>query len=204
MAKTQQQWYDSFQTWLPQWWFQTVANQEDILMGISKVLEHLDATLQDHVNETFITLAESGYLDEHGLERNLNRFSGELDPPFSDRIRNIVNSTNGPALKALVDALLDVGEATLVEDYNGIVFLNREVFFNRGAILITAIYNAFSIIVDRQVHAPYAFYTREYFCNRENFIGTNESSLELFQNIVEAVNAAKALGVVYRLIERTE
>lgn len=204
MSKTKQQWYDSFNSWLPQWWFQTVENQEAILFGICAVLERLDGSLQEHVEETFITMAESGYLDEHGLERNLNRFPGELDPPFSDRIRNIVNSTNYAALKALVDALLDVGEATLIEDYNNQLFLNREAFYNRGYLLITAIYNAFSIIVDRQVHAPYSFYTREYFYTRENFTGTNESSIELFQNIVEAVNAAKAFGTVYRLIERIE
>ena len=204
MSKTKQQWYDSFQSWLPQWWFQSVENQEAILFGICAVLEKLDGSLQEHVEETFITMAEGGYLDEHGLERNLHRFTGELDPPFSDRIRNIVNSTNYVALKALVDALLDVGEATLIEDYENTLFLNREAFYNRGYLLITDIYNAFSIIVDRQVHAPYSFYDREYFYTRENFIGTNESSLILFQNIVEAVNAAKAFGVVYRLIERIE
>lgn len=204
MARTKAQWVEAFNSWLPQWWFQTVENQEDILYGMAAILERLEVVLEEHASETFILQAEAGYLDEHGNDRNLLRFLMELDPSFANRIRNIVNSTNGPALKVLVDALLEVGEATLVEDYNAGVFFDREYFYNRGSILIDAIYNAFSIIVDRQVHAPYSFYTRENFFSREDFIGTNESSLELFQHIIDAVNAAKALGIVYRLIERTE
>lgn len=202
--KTKAQWYSLLTTWLPQWWFNSVENQEAILYGIAAVLERLDGDLQNHLRETFICQSVSGYMDEHGLERNLTRLSGELDPQFCERIRNIINSSNKPALKALVDALLDVGECTIVEDWEGGTYYNREYCFNRGAVLIDLIYNAFTIIVDRQVHAPYSFYTREYFMTREHFIGTNESSLELFERIVDAINAAKALGTVYRLIERTE
>lgn len=204
MARTKAQWVEAFNSWLPQWWFQEVENQEDVLYGIAAVLERLEVQLEEHIRETYILTADAGYLDEHGLERNLHRFLGEFDPSFANRIRNIVNSVNGPALKMLVDALLQVGEATLIEDYNAHSFFNREYFLNRGVILIDEIYNAFSIVVDRQVHAPYSFLNREYFTDREDFMGTNESSFELFRNIVDAVNAAKALGIVYRLIERTE
>lgn len=200
--KTKAQWYAAFSSWLPQWWFQTEENQS-MLWGFCAVLEKLDASLQEHLAETFILQASSGYLDEHGLERNLNRFTRELDPPFANRIRNIVNSANKPSLKELVDALLDVGECVIREDWEGGAFFSREDFFNRGALFIDLIYNAFTIVVDRQVHAPYSFFDREYFASREHFIGTNESSLTLFENIVEAVNAAKALGTVYRLVERT-
>lgn len=198
---TKAQWYTTLVGWLPSWW--TVSGEDEaILWGVAAVLEKLEGSLGEHIAETYILQAALGYLDEHGLERNLSRLSSELNPAFADRIRNIVNTTNRPALKALVDALLDVGESTIVEDYDAGTFFNTEDFMSRGELLITAIYNAFSIIVDNQVHAPYSFFTREDFCDREDFIGTNESSLELFQQIVEAVNAAKALGTVYRLIER--
>lgn len=198
---SKQQWYTTLVGWLPDWWVVS-GEDEAILWGMAAVLEKLQASMQDHIAQTYIVGAETGYLDEHGLERNLLRLTGELNPPFADRIRNIVNTANCPAIKTLVDALLDVGEATITEDYNAGSFFNTEDFLNRGELLIEAIYNAFSIIVDNQVHAPYSFFTREDFCDREDFIGTNESSLELFQQIVEAVNAAKALGTVYRLIER--
>lgn len=198
---TKAQWYTTLKGWLPDWW--TISGEDDaILWGMAAVLEKLQASMGQHVGQTYILQAEEGYLDEHGGERNLTRLLGELNPTFADRIRNIVNTTNRPALKGLVDALLDVGECTIVEDWENGTFCNTEDFLNRGELLIDAIYNAFSIIVDNQVHAPYSFFTREAFCDRENFIGTNESSLELFQQIVEAVNAAKALGTVYRLIER--
>lgn len=198
---TKAQWYTTLKGWLPDWWSIT-GEDEAILWGMAAVLEKLQASMGDHVAQTFIMQAEEGYLDEHGGERNLTRLAGEINTNFAERIRNIANTTNRPALKLLVDALLDVGECTIVEDWENGTFFNANDFLNRGELLINAIYNAFSIIVDNQVHAPYSFFTREDFCDREDFVGTNESSLELFQQIVEAVNAAKALGTVYRLIER--
>jgi len=198
---TKAQWYGKLQGWLPQWWFSQNPD-EAVLWGMAAVLEKLEGSLTEHQLETFILEAATGYLDEHGLERNLARFRGELNPPFAERIRNITNTTNVPAIKAIVDALLEIGEATIVEDYEASVFYGREHFFNRGEILIVAIYNVFSIIVDNQLHAPYSFYERANFYVREDFHGAKESSLELFELIVEAVNRAKALGTLYRLVER--
>lgn len=199
---TQEEWFQRLSGWVPQWFFEEEVQNVAVFQGIAAVLAKLDAVGLQHISQTYLETAEAGYLDEHGAERNTPRVAGELDSQYRVRIRNIVNSSNCPAIKQLVDALLDVGEATIVEDHEGTIFLDREVFFNRGAILVTEIMNTFSIIVDNQVHAPYSFYTREYFFGREDFIGTNESSLELFQLIVEAVNRAKALGTLYRVIER--
>jgi len=200
---TQEEWYQKLKSWLPTWFFNEEYYNEAVLQGIARVLVELESRASEHQIETFIALADGAYVDEHGLERNLTREELELDPIFSERIRYISNSTPVPAIKRLVDALLAVGEATIVEDFDAGVYLNREEFFNRGSVFIDAIYNVFSIIVDKQVHAPYSFHSREYFCNREDFYGTNDSSLELFQFIIDAVDKAKALGTLYRLIERT-
>jgi hypothetical protein len=198
---TKAQWQQTLRGWLPDWW--TVSGEEEaILWGMAAVLERIQGSLEEHRQETFIVRAGQGYLDEHGLERNLTRFLAEINPAFADRIRNITNTTNCPAIKDIVDALLDVGESMVTEDFDNTLFFNQESFTNRGQLLITALYNVFSIVVDNQVHAPYSFYTREEFMVREDFIGTNESSFELFERIVEAVNRAKALGTLYRLIER--
>jgi len=204
MAKTKDEWYLALKGWLPQWWFEQTENQEAVLYGMAAVLRELEVSMDEHTAETYICQAESGYLGEHGNERNLEREPGELDPSFAERIKNITNTTNCPAIKGIVDALLEVGEATVVEDYESTAFYSREDFFNRGEVLIDAIYNTFSIIVDRQVHDPYSFYDREYFYGREDFIGTNESDIELFRLIVSAVNKNKALGTLYRVIERVE
>jgi hypothetical protein len=160
--------------------------------------------LDEHTKETFICQAGEGFLDEHGWERNVYRESGELDPSFCARIQTISNTTNLPAIKAVVDALLQVGESIIIEDYDGGNYLSVDTYLNRGVVLIDPIVNAFSIIVDRQVHAPYSFCNREYFCDREDFVGTNESDFGLFNLIVSAVNKNKALGTLYRIIERVE
>ena len=114
----------------------------------------------------------------------------------------IANTVSCPAIKALVDALLIVGEATVLEDFEGNVFFDREEFYNRGRIMIDPIKDTFSIIVDMQLHEPYSFYDREDFMEREDFIGANNSPLKIFNLIVEQVNANKAFGTLYRVIER--
>lgn len=200
---SQEDWYKKLKSFVPGWFFEEEEQiNEAVFQGLAALFSELELRADEHQAETFILQADSGYLDEHGFERNLTRGDGELDPPFAERIRNIINTSNRPAIKALVDALLEVGESTVVEDFDHNLYFNRESFFNRGEIFIDAIYNVFSIIVDRQVHAPYSFYDREYFYTREDFIGTNESSLKLFELIVDAVNRAKALGTLYRLVER--
>lgn len=204
MALTQDQWYEKLRRLVPGWWFEEEDINKAVFHGFAKVLSLLDASLDDHIQETYICESEGAYLDEHGLERNLVRLAGEIDASFCERVRNIVNSSNCPSIKAIVDALLEVGESTFLEDFKDQSFFNREDFFNRGKIWFDFVHYAFSILVDKQVHEPYSFFSREYFLNREDFYGTNESSLELFQRIVEAVNKAKAFGVAYRLIERLE
>ena len=204
LEEKQEKWYLKLRGWVPQWWFEEEENQVAVFYAMAMVLAKLECELENHIKETYICQAEGGYLDEHGLERNLTRFINELDTTFSQRIKNITNTTSCPTLKEIVDALLDVGESTIVEDWNVGLFFNREGFYNRGDVLIDPLYNAFTIIVDKQVHAPYSFYSREYFATREDFIGQQESSEDLFNLIIETVNRSKALGTVYRLVERLE
>lgn len=173
-----------------------------VFQSIAAVMAKIEGALVDHVKETYICEADGAFLSEHGYERNVNRALNELDISYRERIKNITNSTSCPTIKQLVDALLPVGECTILEDFDAGLFLDRDVFLSRGEILIDPIYNAFSIIVDKQVHPPYSFYSREYFSNRSDFIGQQDSRIELFEIIVEAVNSAKALGTVYRLVER--
>ena len=199
---TQEQWFERLKGWVPSWFFEEEEYNVAVFQAIAAVLARLDLAGLEHVSQTYIDQAEAGFLDEHGNERTVPRGPGELDNNYRVRIRNIANTSSCPSIKQIVDALLDVGEATIVEDFEAQIFLNREVFYNRGYIFLIPIKDTFSIIVDKQVHAPYSFYDREYFYTRESFIGTNESSIELFELIVEAVNRAKALGTLYRVIER--
>ncbi len=202
---TQDQWYEKLKAALPAHYFcdEDPQNFDAIFQGIAAIFKRVGDTLDNHFKETFICQAVDGYLREHGKERSILRASGETTFSYSQRIKNITNTTSCPEIKRVVDALLDVGEATIVEDFNSGIFANRESFLSRGEILIITIKDTFSIIVDKQVHEPYSFYDREYFFTREDFIGRLESSLELFQIIVQTVNRNKACGTLYRVIERT-
>lgn len=194
-------WAERLKSFIPSCVYQDDPTTEAAIYGAAAVFDRLSNTLDKHEMQTFICQATGAYLNEHGLERNLLRAPGETDATYQQRIKNITNSSNCPAIKLLVDALLDVGESRILEDEENGVFYSRENFYNRGEILIDPIINTFSVVVDKQVHAPYSFYSREYFYNREDFFGTNESSLALFQLIIEAVNEAKACGTAYRVIE---
>lgn len=204
MGLTKSQWQDKLKSWVPQWFFEEELNQEAFFQGFAKVLEALELNIDAHLKETFIMQAEGSFLDEHGYERNIDRKTSELDRYYAPRIQSISNTTSIPTIRNLVNELLDVGECIIREDYNSQSFFSRDTYLNRGYLIFDALYNTFSIIVNKQIHAPYTFCDREYFCSREDFLGTNESSLELFETIVEAINKAKALGVLYRLIERLE
>lgn len=199
---TQDQGYKKLKSWLPSWFFHEEGLNEATLQAIAKLYEALGDEIDAHWRETYICSSTAPVMDEHGRERNVYRITNEKNVDFCIRIQNLINKSNCPAIKALVDSFLVNGESIIVEHWNGGAFFTRESFLNRGAITFEDYINQFTIIVDNQVHAPFSFYTREYFCTREDFIGTNESPISLFELIVAAVNNAKAAGVLYRIIER--
>ena len=201
---TQEQWYNKLRSFVPAWFFELEDNNVAIFQGIAKILEAVDTAASQHQEQTFILQSENGYTDEHGFERNLTRLTNEIDLLFAERIRNISNITSCATLQEVINALLDVGTAVIVEDFDSNTFFSREQFFNRGDLLLEDIYNTFSIVVDSQIHAPYSFASRENFFSREDFVGTNESSLELFELIIDAINRSKALGIAYRVIEKRQ
>ena len=202
---TQTQWANQIRTFVPQWYFENPDLQEAYVQGLAAVLAAVHQDVYDHFDETMLLTATGDFLDAHGEERSIPRIEGEFDDQYRVRVRNMANQSNCPSLKRIVDALLMVGTATFVEDYNQQLFFNREeTFFNRGLVFLEQIYNAFSIIVDKQLHEPFSFLNREYFANREDFVGQAESSQYVFDLILEAVNSAKACGAFYRIIERLE
>jgi len=205
LADRREFWYERLKAFVPGCIYGEDEGDETeaIFRGFAEVLNALDCMARDHVRETFICDSTGAFLNEHANERSIERTTREIDSSLAQRTKNITNSASCPDLKELVDSLLDVGESVFIEDDEDAVFFNRENFYNRGDLLFIPILNAFSILVDRQVHEPFSFYNRnDIFYNREVFMGTNESSFELFQRIVQAVNTQKACGAAFRLIER--
>lgn len=196
------QWYEKIVSFVPSWYFEDKDIQEAHARGLAKILEAIEEDIVDHVNNTFISLAQDSFLDEHGAERDVQRLDDEIDPQYSKRIRNIKNESNCPDIKSAVDDILMVGTSEIREDSKGAVFVNRDEYVNRGAIVLDPIINVFSILVDKQIHEPYSFVGRENFVERDDFVGTAVSSEYVFNLILETVERNKALGTLYRVIER--
>lgn len=205
MALTQQQWFGKIKTFLPNWFFEEEELQEAHLQALSLVMASVDTDCDEHLEQTFIKDSEGDFLNAHGDERCIERLSGEFDAQYCVRVQRLTNQSNCPDIKTLVDSFLMVGESIVVEDPDALVFLDREQFLNREEILITEIYNAFSILVEKQVHEPFSFLDREEsFMDREFFLGMQESSEYVFDLILEGVNGTKACGTLYRIIELLE
>lgn len=183
MALTQAQWLEKLKSFLPAWFFQEEHYQEAHFNALAKLLATLQADCEEHKAATFITQAEDEYLDSLGEERSTPRIDGESDATYAARVRNLANQSNKQAIKALVDDLLIVGTCIIAEDdYGGGTFCDRGEYANRAALLIERIRNTFTVLVDKQTGDPSA----------------------MFVALVEAVDRAKALGTLYRVIERTE
>lgn len=202
MALTQEQWYQKIRGFVPTWWFEDEENQDAHAYALAKLLADHQVNLEAHIAETFIATATGTTLDDHGSERTIPRLTGEFDAQYRLRVQRLKNQSNCPDLLELINQLLMVGEAEILEDFDSDLFMDREAFLNRGDVLIEDIVNVFSVIVDEQKHDPYSFEDREYFIGREDFMGTAESSQYVFDLLAEALSKNKAEGVKYRVIER--
>ncbi len=206
MAKTQDQWFESLKSWVPQWFFEREIYSYALFQAMAKILADLSDDVEDSTMQTFIDEATGAYLDLLGSERGCERLTGEFDAQYAVRIKNksLVSQLSKPSLLSIINQLLIAGDAAIKEDWQGGVFYNRECFTNRGEIVLDPIDNTFTIVVDKQVHEPYAFFDREHFMDREDFTSTNLSSDYVFQLILNAVNDNKAFGVLYRIFERIQ
>lgn len=196
------QWYEKIKSSVPLWFFEEEIVQKAVLYGWARVFYELEQNIDAHILETFISTSTEDFLAEHGAERTIEKEIDESEARYRLRIRNITNKSNKTDMKALIDALLLIGECTLIDDFSNTLFASRETFVNRGFVLIENIENTFSILIDKQIHAPYAYASREYFSNREDFVSSIESNTAIFNLIINTVNRAKAFGTLYRLIER--
>lgn len=205
---TKEQWYEKLKSFVPVQFTAEEGLFTALFYSVAKALSAQGTVADEMVRDTFILLSRDGTLDTHGGERSINRIVTlfrELDPAYRIRVQNFFSQPNKYSIKAVIDKILISGVSQISEDFESSLFFDRESFFNRGAILIDpAIINTFTIVVDRQVHPPYSFYDREYFANREDFIGLNDSSDEVFNLILRIVSDTAALGTLYRIIERLE
>lgn len=202
MALTKEQWFEKLKGFVPTWVFEDEKFNVAIFKGIVRILNEAQVVADDHLKQTFIDSSETIYLNQHGDERNIERRKGETNSAYAARVKQIRNGSNCPDLKTLTDSYLIVGESQIIENADQTNFFNRNGFLNRNLVNFNVTYNAYTIIVDKQVPSRDTFFSREEFYNRESFIGSNESLLELFEAIVNALNRNKGFGISYRLFER--
>ena len=181
MALSKAQWIDKLKSLMPSWVFERNSLNSAEISGIAAVMEQVQVDYEAHVGETFIDTSVDTFLDEHGDERSVERLSGESNSDYRVRVKSIVNEADIINIKDIVDSFLDVGEATIYEDYQGTAFCDREDFVDRGVVVLIYIKDAFIIIISNQSGGatPDAF----------------------FVPIVKAVSDAKAYGCLFRILE---
>lgn len=204
MSLTTEQWYKKLKTLVPNWVFQEENHNKAVFYGMAEILSSMQKEYQDHLKETFIDTADDEFLDIHASERSVERLAFDSTSSYRQKIKNIINNSNCPSLKSLVDGLLIRGESTIIENYSAKNFMNRGSFLNRNVIGVDVIYNAFTILIDFQAPYPSGFLNRDSFYNREFLQGSKYSLDSVFENVVSTVNKNKSFGTVYRLIERAE
>lgn len=204
MAKTQEQWFQTLKSWVPEWFFEKEVYSVALYQAIAKLLEQAQLDVEEQQKQTFILKGSGSNLDLHGYERTVPRLGAELDPQYALRIRikSLISQLSKVDLLAIVNSLIIRGTATIREDFEGSIFVDRSEYANRGAIVIEPIDNTFTVLVDKQIRDPYAFVEREFFSDREAFVSNSESSDYVFELILNAVNDNKAFGTLFRIIER--
>ena len=201
---TQAEWFDRLKSWVPDWMFSQSSQVEPIFQACAAMMAKFELERDALLDETFIDTADSSWLDTHGHERSVTRATGELDPNYQVRVRtqNLISKCDIPDLKAIIDQLLIAGTCAIREDADGGLFFGRGTFCNRGAVVFPIIKDAFTIVVDRQVHKPYAFVNRSTYANRRDFDGQATSNTKVFELIIKAVNDNRAFGAPFRVVER--
>lgn len=201
MALSQQQWFEKLRSWVPSWWFEQDEYTTAVVQGMAALCASMQEQAEAHYTETFILEAVAPFLDAHGDERSLERFDEEEDAGYRERIRHLINLCNRPAIKAIVDALLLVGECEIREGYNNTAYADRGCYADRGDIIFEHFYNAFLIVVPPQTLPAEHFVDRDSYADRSVYAGSETTAEQVYAQIIASVDRAKALGVEYMVVE---
>lgn len=180
-ALTQQQWYEKIKTWVPSWFISSQQYNAAVFQAMAKLLASADSEMRAQLDETFITRAAEFALDQHGYERGILRYPDESDNDYSERIRNLANVLTPNSVEILTNIFLLVGTCTLIEHEIEGFFFDQDEFFNRKVICSDIHYNTFTILISYQGNDPEA-----------------QTALD---SISATINASKALGTLYRIVE---
>lgn len=203
MSLTQEQWYQKLLGFVPSWYIESPQFQRAQFQALAKLLADSQEIAAYYKNQTYLGQAEEPFLDLHGDERGVERLTDEENDLYAIRIRNIINQSNKSAIKALVDSILIRGTCEIREGIDvANPYFSRMHFFNRNEFFNDYHYNVFTIVIDKQVHDPYSCFSRGNYFSRGDYLGSLSFSVSVFNSILAAVNKVKALGVLYKIVER--
>jgi hypothetical protein len=184
MAISKAQFYEKLKNWVPDWVFESENYQKAVFNSIAKILSSSFDEVLDFVDQTFIEDATQYTLDLHGSERSVTRIVGESDANYSLRIRNRAKALDRTTIEATVNSFLPSGACTVEEhDYDG-TFCDRDYLVadnNPRKVFSDIDYDTFSIIVPQQT--------------------AGAPGQTVLDGIADAINASKALGTLYRIVE---
>jgi hypothetical protein len=202
MALTQDEWYDKLRSWVPSWFFERPIYQVAYFKALAATLAQAQADAAEHLGETFLLQGTEPFLDAQGDERSVDRLTLEADDVYARRVQRLVAQVDKVSIKAIVDGIIRNAECKVIEGWEA-NYCVRETFMSRDEYLTDYRYNAFTIVTPANTsqHEPYSFCDREAFCDREDWVGTVTLTEDVYASIVAALNQAKALGTLYRIVE---
>lgn len=203
---TQDQWFAKLQSFVPAWvTYPEAVRARAIFWGLAKCLAEAQQRVEDHINETTISLSSVDGLEVHGSERSVERIKSELDASYRERVRSLRNKSNKDAIKALVDIVLLNGTCEIREDMVDADFMDRGVYNNRSYIFPPFLtWNTFTLIFKNQTPAPFSYANRDYFNDRLDFMTSTSGAEFIYDLISDIVETHKAVGTAYRVIELQE
>lgn len=181
IALTKDEWVAKLKTWSPVW-FSEGPQALAVLNGLAQLLADAGDEVDWMISETFITEATDNFLASLGDERSVYQLPAETTPAFRSRVQASATASYCPlpAVLALVQALtpVDPANAWVRDEFSGGLFADEGSFCDRRDVLLDVVKDGFAIFVDHQ------------------------TDLQTLQLIADSVQAIKAFGTVFRLIER--
>jgi hypothetical protein len=202
MALTQSEWFDKLKSFVPGWRFSSdSAPTIAVFQAVAAVLAAVEEDSEDQFNATFLTRSVTPVLDLLGNERSIPRIPDEPPALYVARMQQITSHTNKPDIAAMIDSLLIIPGVKILEAPVDSPYCSRGTFCSRDTYLMELRQNYFIAVIPKQTHDPYSFLSRSNFCSRSNFIGSLDVTSTAYTTIIAAVNALKALGVMWGLVE---
>ena len=160
-------WEQKIRSWLPKHY--NGVDNDAIIKGMAIVFTTLEGDLNDYITQTFITEANTEYLNVHGKERGFARITNESDTDYANRIRRIKYNRSHQNIIENVQSVLGITNVRVIDDYETDLLDNMDstdtdvvisggTFGNQGPIDLKKRFNCFSVVLDAPKRPPFAFY----------------------------------------------